>query len=192
MSQSVELQVTSPNVLLEITTGTGTRGATGPTGPQGPADTSALYDFYTTLGNVDPGETDLYSASIVANQLVGDGDKLRVTFAGTTVGHATATREIKLYFAGTMILDTATFINAAAGTWVIDGFLERASSTTVRYALSFNRSVATTSVIAVGELTGLTLSGANILKISAEAAAAGAASDDIKALLGSIVYVRAG
>ena len=190
MSQEVILEVTTPAVNLEVSTGTGVKGATGATGPQGPSGTPATFDHFATVGNVDPNETDLYSDSIAGTQLAANGDKLLVKYAGTTVGHATATRQIKVKFAGTTILDTSTFTNAAAGQWSVDGFIERVSTTVVRYVLTFVRSGGADPVVAVGELTGLDLGVANILKITGQAAAAGAASDDILAILGTIIYVR--
>ncbi len=42
---------------------------------------------------------------------------------------------------------------------------------------------------AVGELTGLTLSGTNILKITGQAAGVGAASNDIVAKMGQVKWV---
>jgi hypothetical protein len=67
--------------------------------------------------------------------------------------------------------------------------LVRVSSTVVRYSVKLNTTGASASVYAaVGELTGLTLSNGNILKITGTAGGVGAATDDIVAMLGTVSW----
>ena len=105
---------------------------------------------------------------------------------------ATATREIKVYFAGTAIFDTGTLTISANSSWVLQVEIVRVSGSKVRYAISMTtENAALAAYTAVGELTGLTLSGTNILKITGQAAGAGAASNDIVAVLGTVAYLKA-
>lgn len=149
-----------------------------------------LFDHYTDVGNGTTVETDLYTDTLVANQFLNNGDKVDAEYGGLFVSHATATRELKVYFAGTVILDTGALTTAlTTPTWKINVFLIRVSATVIRYAVDLETNGLTTRTYTnVGELTGLTLSGANILKITGQAGGVGAASNDIVAKLGNVRY----
>jgi hypothetical protein len=63
----------------------------------------------------------------------------------------------------------------------------RVSATVVRYAVAMTLTGASLGAYAnVGELTGLTLSGANVLKVTGQAAGVGAASNDLVAMLATV------
>jgi hypothetical protein len=148
-----------------------------------------LFDHYTDAGNGTTVETDLYSDTTSAGQLAANGDKLTARYSGVFVSSATATREIKVYFAGTVIFDTGALTLSLSSAWDVTVMLIRVSSTVVRYSVSlFTEGAALAAYTSVGELTGLTLSGTNILKITGQAAGVGAATNDIVAKLASIAY----
>lgn len=148
-----------------------------------------IKDFFTSIGNVGTGEDDLYSYTTIANIFAIDGDKIKSEFGGTFVSSATATREIKLYFAGSIIFDTGALSLSLSSAWTMYSTLIRVNATTVRYMVSFStEGAALSSYTSVGELTGLTLSGTNILKITGESAGVGAATNDIVAMLGNISF----
>jgi hypothetical protein len=70
--------------------------------------------------------------------------------------------------------------------------LIRVSATVIRYMISFaTEGAALAAYTAVGELTGLTLSNTNILKITGQAAGIGAATNDIVAKLGTLSWYPA-
>lgn len=152
-----------------------------------------LFDHFADVGNSTTVETDLYSDTTAAGQLATNGDKINAQYGGKFVTHATATRQLKVYFAGTAIFDsTALLVSVADSYWTVYVSLIRVSSSVVRYMISMeSMNTPTVAFTSVGELTGLTLSGTNILKITGTAAAAGAATDDIVAKMGFVTYSKA-
>lgn len=157
-----------------------------------PANAKAhpLFDHYADQGNGTTVETDLYSDTIAAGQLANNGDKLEIEYGGIFVSSATATREVKIYFAGTAIFDTGALTLSLSSAWTAFAKIIRVSATVVRYMVSFTtEGAALAAYTAVGELTGLTLSGTTVLKITGQAAGVGAATNDIVAKLGSVVFV---
>lgn len=151
-----------------------------------------LFDHFVNAGNGTTVETDLYSDTIAAGQLVSNGDKLDAQYGGVYVSSATATRQIRIYFAGTAIFDTGALTLSLSAAWTAYCSIIRVSATVIRYMFSFTtEGAALAAYTAVGELTGLTLSGTNILKITGQAAGVGAATNDIVAKLGSVTYTKA-
>ena len=159
----------------------------------------SLFDHYTDVGNVGTGEDDLYSDTIPALQLQTNGDKLEAIYSGITVASGTASRRWRLYFGGTAIFDSGDLYNpVSAGAWALNVSIIRVSSSVVRYscALTISNAVFVSGSVAavvasVGELTGLTLSNTQVLKITGEAASTGAATNDIVAKLGYVDYTPA-
>ena len=145
-----------------------------------------LFDHFADVGNGTTVETDLYSDTLAASQLSTNGQKVSAQYGGILVGHATATRQIKVYFGGTAIFDSTAITVASNCSWTVDVTIIRVSSTVVRYRVEFT-SLAYMAPT-VGELTGLTLSNTNILKITGQAGAAGAATNDIVAKLGYVEW----
>lgn len=151
-----------------------------------------IFDHFADAGNSTTAETDLYSDSILANSFSINGQKIEANYGGTFVSSATATRQIKAYFAGTSILDTGALSISASSAWGIYILLQRVGATVVRYSVSLQTNGASTAVYSsTGELTGLTLTNANILKITGTAAGVGAATNDIVAKLGYIEWKSA-
>jgi hypothetical protein len=148
-----------------------------------------IFDHSTDAGNGTTVETDLYSDSVPANTFGSDNDKVTAQYGGIFVSSATATRQIKVYFAGTVILDTGALSISTSSSWSINVYLHRVSSTVVRYTVALQTAGASTAVYnATGELTGLTLSNANTLKITGQAAGVGAATNDIVAKLATVRF----
>lgn len=148
-----------------------------------------LFDHSADAGNVTTGETDLYSDTTAAAQLFANGQKLEAYYAGVFVSSGTATREVKVYFAGTAILDTGALTLSLSSAWTIFVSIIRVSATVVRYLVTFaTEGAALAAYTASGELTGLTLSNTNILKITGQAAGVGAATNDIVAKLGYVEW----
>ena len=148
-----------------------------------------LFDHYADAGNVTTGETDLYSDTLAANTLGANGDKVNAQYGGLFVSSATATREIKIYFAGTAIFDTGALTLSLSSAWTVYATIVRVSASVVRYMISLTtEGAALSAYTAVGELTGLTLSSTAILKITGQAAGVGAATNDIVAKLGKVDF----
>lgn len=184
---------TGPTGVTGVTGPTGPTGVTGPTGATGatgPQGVVALFDFFTDAGNVTTGETDLYSGTTAAGQLSANGQKLLAQLAGVFVSSATATRQLRVYFAGTVIFDSGALTLSLSAAWHVDITIIRVSSSVVRYTVRmFTEGAALAAYTATGELTGLTLSNTNIVKITGQAAGVGAATNDIVAKLGHIYFI---
>lgn len=151
-----------------------------------------LFDHFASQGNGTTVETDLYSDTTAAGQLAANGEKLEAEYGGTFVSSATATREVKLYFGGTVIFDTGALTLSLSSAWTLFASVIRVSSSVVRYMISFTtEGAALSAYTAVGELTGLTLANTNVLKVTGQAAGVGAATNDIVAMLGSVSWVPA-
>jgi hypothetical protein len=144
-----------------------------------------IKEFYTDAGNVNTTETDLYSYTTEASLFGANGENVECVFSGAYVGSA-FTKQVKAYFAGTAIFDSGALAVGSNSSWRMEINLIRVSSTVVRYSVAMNTSGASTMVYTnVGELTGLTLSNTNILKITGTAGAGGS-SNDIVAKMGVI------
>ncbi len=153
---------------------------------------TALFDHYADAGNITTAETDLYSDTIAVSQLATDGDKLEAEYGGTFVSSGTASRRVRLYFGGTVIFDSGALSISTSASWTLYCLIIRKSSTVVRYAIALQtQGAALSSYCSTGELTGLTLSAPNILKITGEAGGVGAATNDIVAMCGTVGYKKA-
>ncbi len=146
-----------------------------------------LFDHYTSVGNVGTTETDLYSDTIVGGTLAVDGDKLEFMYSGTTQGNVIP-GIFRIYFAGTELYESGIEDGLP---WTISGTIVRVSASIVRYSITlYGGSTPTIApAISVGELTGLTLSDSNILKISVECTAPDTPDDSAIAVLGSVKWI---
>lgn len=112
-----------------------------------------------------------------------------MTSGGTFAGNASATSQLRVYFGGTQIFATGALTAAAAGSWHIECEIIRSSSTTVRCITKFTTANAvTTPLVTQTDLTGLTLSNANILKVTGQGGGASPAANDIVYKLGRIRF----
>lgn len=148
-----------------------------------------IKEYFTDAGNTTTTETDLYSYTTEASMLSVNGTSIQAEYGGVFVSSATATREIKVYFGGTVIYDSGALSVTTSSQWAIYTSLIRVSGTVIRYMVSIVvDGVTLTSPCSAGELTGLTLSNTNVLKITGQAAATGAATNDIVGKLGAVYY----
>ena len=153
----------------------------------------SLFDHYATVNNGTTAETDLYSDTTAANQLLANGDKMFAQYGGTFVGDATSTQRLRAYFGGTAIFDSgALSIGVSTTFWTLSVMVIRESSTIVRCTSSLTTSFATLNAYSKYQrITGLTLSNTNILKITGQAAGATGGSNQITAELGNVSYLSA-
>lgn len=150
-----------------------------------------IADFYTDVNNSSTTETDLYTYTTPARTLDATGEKLTATYSGT-FNDITATGQLQLYFGGTSIGNTGTLTVSATGGWKADVFLIRTGSTTARAIVNISTPGASTAVYTTEtDLTGLTFSNTNIIKITGTAGGAGGGSSDITAKLGTISWMPA-
>lgn len=149
----------------------------------------SIKDFNTDVGNSTTTETDIYSYTTEASILGTNNDKIRAEYGGIFVSSGTATRQVKVYFAGTAIFDSGALSISLNASWTISVLIIRVSSTVIRYKVELNtQGAALSAYTSVGELTGLTLSNTNILKLTGQAGGVGAATNDIVAKVGVISW----
>ena len=148
-----------------------------------------LFDFFADV-TVGGAEADIFSATLAANTFNGNGDKVVASYGGNFVTGGTELTDLLVKFAGTTIWDS-TGLAPATGTtsWRVNAELIRVSSTVIRYTVSLNTTGASGYVYCtVGELTGLTLSGTNILLLRGSSSGVGSGSGDIVGKMGSIDF----
>ena len=147
----------------------------------------SLFNLYANIATTSTGGSfdDLQSVTIAAGQLASNGDRLVARWVGQLVGHATATRQVRIVFGGTTIADSTAYVTGYGGIYVWDIEIVRVSSSVVRTSLNgSNPPYSAVSALpfaggAYTEVTGLTLANTQVLKITAAATGAGAASGDI-------------
>lgn len=151
-----------------------------------------LFDHFADAGNGTTVETDLYSDTIAAGQLSSNGDKLAAEYSGIYVFSATASRQVRIYFGGTLVYDTAALTLGAAVTgWQFNVAIIRKDASTARVStVAFTTTASAVPYWAYVEVTA-TLSSSQILKITGQAGGVGAATNDIVAKMGKVVYTKA-
>jgi hypothetical protein len=144
---------------------------------------------YTDAGNVTTAETDLFTYTVAAGKLAANGDRVETQWSGVFVSSGTATRQLRAYFGGTLIFDSGTLTVSLAAAWDVYCTITRVSATVIRYAISMTtEGAALAAYTASGEVTGLTLSNTNIVKITGTAAGIGAATNDIVGKMGNAAF----
>jgi len=145
---------------------------------------------YTSTGTpASSTETDLHTFTTVASSLGADGDGFTMTSGGTFAGNASATSQLRVYFGGTQIFASGALTAAAAGSWQIETMIIRDSSTSVRAITTLTTANAiTVPLVTQTDVTGLTLSNSNILKVTGQGGGASPAVNDIIYKLGRIRF----
>jgi len=147
-----------------------------------------LWDAYTDAGNSGTSETDLYSYTIPADTLAADGTKLIAKY-GLALLDTTPTFNVRVYFAGTLICDV-TFGNVSGGNTAVtvDALLIRTGSATLRAIVSIMLPRTTYTYAKQTDLSGLSFTGTNVLKIAGTVTSTGAGSNDLVAKEGTIMW----
>lgn len=151
----------------------------------------AEYDFITNTATVNTNgtEDDLFSRTVPGHTLGQVRRKLLARWSFDFVGHATATRQLRAYFAGTEVFDSGVLTHPSTWTGVLQVDVISVTSTAVRVTASFVPSgISLQPINVVTDITGLTLTGDNILKTTGTAADTGAAAGDITGRMGTILY----
>lgn len=160
-----------------------------------PAGTSAgsiakiggtIKDHYADVGSTTGGETDIYTYTTPANTISTDGDKIIATYSVNFANNAN-NKQIKVYFAGTQILDTGTLGAAYANqSWRIDVLIIRTSSTTARACASMMGAGGLFGGFVIEtDLTGEDWTATNIIKVTGIAATA---NNDVLGKLGTVSW----
>lgn len=147
-----------------------------------------LFNHFADV-SVGGAETDIFTNTLAVNTFNGNGDKVIASYGGNFVTVGTEIVQLKVYFAGTAIWDsTGIAVTTGTTSWNVDVKIIRVSSTVIRYNVTLNTTGASGFVYcSVGELTGLTLSNTNILKITGTSSGVGSGVGDI---VGKMGYVK--
>jgi len=148
-----------------------------------------IADFTSDVNNSGTGETDLYTYTTPASTLANTGEKVTFDY-NIILNDVTATAQVKVLFAGTMIGDTGALTVSATGAVVVRGYIIRTGSSTARASVNISSPTASTAVYTKEtDLTGLTFTNTNIIKVTGTAGGAGGGSDDITGKLGTIMWM---
>jgi len=149
------------------------------------AQGGTVFDNFADASNTGTGETDLYSYTTPASTLAANGEKIKAEYAGT-FSDITATGQLKVLFAGTTIGDTGALTISATGGWNIEVLIIRTGASTARSTVKISTPGASTAIYTTEtDLTGLTFTNTNILKITGTAGGAGGGTGDITAKIGT-------
>lgn len=149
----------------------------------------ALTQSFVDANNTSTAETDLYSYTSPAGLLAINGAKLEATYGGIFV-NSTSTKQLKVYFGGTVIFDSGGLSVSASASWTCNVLIVRVSGSVVRSTVTLNTSGASTGAYSLyTEVTGLVLANTNILKITGTAGGLAAATADIVGKLFSASYL---
>lgn len=137
-------------------------------------------------GNTTTTETDLYSDNLSANILSANGNIISGEYVIDFAASATATRDIRMYFAGTLIFDSGSITTTLSSSCEVSVKIIRTNTTTARASVKMvGTALTTTNEI---DLTGQDFTIANILKITGQAGGVGAATNDIVAKFSYLEY----
>lgn len=144
------------------------------------AKLGTIFDAFDDVSNSSTTETDLHSYTTAADTLRTSGEKLQADYGGILLNSATATRQIKMYFGGSLMFDSGALTITTTSSFILTTTIIRVSSSIVRCMTTLALMGNTTPVYTeVREITGLTLGSTNILKITGQSAGTGAATGDI-------------
>lgn len=148
-------------------------------------------DFYTDVNNSGTSETDIYTYTTPASTLAATGEKIEFSYT-INLSDITATAQIQVYFAGASIGNTGALTVSATGAVIVSGYIIRTGSSTARASVSISSPTASTAVYtSQTDLTGLTFTNTNILKVTGTAGGAGGGSSDITGKLGWVRWFGA-
>jgi hypothetical protein len=144
-----------------------------------------VFDHYTDANNTGTSETDLYSYTTPASTLANDGEKIRATYAGQ-FNDATATSQLQVYFAGTVIYNSGALALSTTGSWEVNVLIIRTGSSTALATVTLQTATSSSVPYSIQtDLTGITFTNTNIIKVTGTAGGVGGGSNDITAKLGA-------
>lgn len=150
---------------------------------------NVLDKFHTATGNSGTSETDLYSYTVAANKLGSNDQSLNLDFSGL-VSDITTTNQIRVYFAGTEILNTGGVTITGTGAWSLRALITRETSSTAIATVTFNiGSASVSSLVTITDLTSLDFTTTNIFKVTGTASGSGASSNDITGKHGLLTFI---
>lgn len=161
--------------------------------PRGGASTFAkvggsIFESFVDV-SVGGAEADIFTNTLDTSLFGINGQKVVAEYSGNFVSSGTESIQLLAKFAGTTIWDSAGVAPSAGTTsWRVQVTLIRVSATVVRYSVALNTTGASGyNYCSVGEVTGLTLTNTNILKLTGTSSGVGSGAGDI---IGKMHYVE--
>jgi hypothetical protein len=165
----------------------------------GNVGTCAFDDIASVATTHVDGTSDVLSThTTVANSLQINGDKIGpFEWSANVVASATATRQFQVLFGGITIFDSGALVFASTGAVWISVLISRVTTTTCIARIVFLQTGCASpppvvTNVPTSTLTGLTLSGTNILKLQSAATGTGSAASDVTMTQGTIPLNPAG
>ncbi len=151
-----------------------------------------LLSSVSDAGTVGLSETDLCVGTIEGNSLVTNGGVFSGEYAGSFVGSPTDTRQIKLYFNGSVVFDSGTLTVAVDSTWTLRVFAAKVDDGNLKFATTLTtEGAALGSYVQYVNLTGQDTTSPAEIKVTGTAAGSGVANDDIVARMGYVMAAPA-
>lgn len=125
-------------------------------------------------------ENDIYSYPVPASVLSLNGASLHAKYSGTMISSSGLTPELWAYFGGTNVFDSGVLGATLGGSyWSLDVWVVRDSSSSVRVTTNMNtqKIVSGATYCQHATVTGLTLTDAQILKITGRVAGSSTTTD---------------
>jgi len=138
--------------------------------------------------NSGTSETDLHSYQVGNGLLFNTGETVYGSFNGT-FNDTGATARLRIYLGGNSVWDTGALTVSSTGGWRANVEVMRVSNTVARVVVSaFTPSTSTTLWTTYTEVTGLTLTGSTILKVTGLAGGGSGGSSDITATMSKFFW----
>lgn len=155
--------------------------------PTSSSITRTIDALYSDVSNTGTSVTDIFSKSIAGLTLGSNGSSLQFEATGE-YNDATATNDLQVLFAGNGIAGTGAVTVSGLGAWVIKGTITRVSSTVVRTSVTITDNSSTKNYLSYSNMTGIDLTSANILKITAQAGGGSGGTGDITGHMWLVKY----
>jgi hypothetical protein len=156
--------------------------------PVMPQIAQQLKDHFIDANNTGITETDLYSYTVDSNRLNSTGEKIIANYAGT-FNDVSASSQIRIYFANTLIGDTGPLTMSTTGAFVVTVSIMRTGATTSKAIVNVTTPGASTATYTkYTSFTNEFFTNAKILKITGTAGGATGGSNDITAVYGNILW----
>ena len=145
----------------------------------------------SNTGNATTAETTIFTVTVPANTCTASNDVIEASIGGSLLGHATATRTVKVKFGTATLLTTGAFTVASDDVFQISVSIIRTSATSLRSVTSFVASLSQCAAYQTATITDLWATATDLV-VTGQAGGVGAATDDIVGRIGYVEYKPAG
>ena len=141
----------------------------------------------TNTGNATTAETTIFTVTVPANTCTANNDVIEASIGGSLIGHATATRTVKVKFGTAVLLNTGAFTVASNDVFRISVSIIRNSATSLLSVTSFVAALSQYTAYQTATITDLWATATDLV-VTGQAGGVGAATDDIVGRIGYVEY----